>query len=170
MMKMFKSYSPLPASPLAVLGMRWKGGGLRGGGAHSTTGGSQRGQREQQHSGSLKQTLSTAPLLIEKVCFHLSQMSECERGEGKETTALSRGDEEGDSSPARSWSAGWVWGKDQEEVRERQGSSTDKCNQGWPPSWCWEGKQSTTWIPPPTVCKQQSAFFSPAPSPHVLNL
>lgn len=32
MMKMFKSYSPLPASPLAVLGMRWKGGGLRGGG------------------------------------------------------------------------------------------------------------------------------------------
>lgn len=92
-------------------------------------------------------------------------MSECERGKGKETTALSRGDEEGDSSPARSWSAGWVWGKDQEEVRERQGSSTDKCNQGWPPSWCWEGKQSTTWIPPPLSANSSQHFF-PRPLPH----
>ncbi len=52
--------------------------------------------------------------LIEKICFHLSQIGKRERGEGKEIIALSWCDEGKSSSSAGRWSAGWerwVWVK-----------------------------------------------------------
>ena len=78
--------------------MRWKGGG---GGSLNDRRISEGAEGAAAQRQSEANTFNRSPLLIEKVCFHLSEMSECERGEGKETTALSRGDDEEDSGPAR---------------------------------------------------------------------
>lgn len=149
-MKMFKSYSPLPASPW--LCREWGGGG--GGDTHTKRqedlrGGSSSAAAWSKHVQRLP--------LIEKICFHLSQMTECKR-RGKRNNCLE----------LRWWGGeerscllmvGRVWGKDQEEVRERQSFSTDKCNQGWPPSWLLKGQTVHNINPSHCLQTAVSVFF-----------
>lgn len=145
-MKIFKSYSPLPAS-LWWLCREWDGGGKEE--THWMRRGSQRGQKQ---SGSLKQTLSTAPPNWKNL---FSSLSDEWVWEGKEIIAVSWGDEEEKSDPCR-WFVSREWGKAQEEVTN---FTKERCNQGWPPGLLLRGQQ-TFYSMIPSSCLQTTVSVS----------
>lgn len=89
--------------------------------------------------------------LIEKVCFHLSQISEW-REEGKEMIAMSWGDEEEKSDSAFRGEIGECEQKTKRKWGNDRVFQQTNAIRGDHQAGCWEGKQPTT-LTPPTACQ-----------------
>lgn len=158
---MFKSYSPLPASPPGCAGNEVEGGRNTLNSERNLWGG-----RESSSSAAAWSKHFQRRSLIEKVCFISLRWASAREERGKKLVPWAEVMRRPSDPPYRR-SAGReqrVWVKHREEVRERQSFSADECNQGWPPSWLLRGQTVHNINPSYRLPTAVSSF--PTPLPH----